>query len=216
MLLLEDDAYGPLEPHAVPIASFIPERTYFAASLSKCIAPGLRVSFLMTPDHASAKLLAATLRASVQMPTSLMVALVTRWLQDGSADAIIRAIRAEAVARQKLAAGVLGQYTYSAHPNGHHIWMPLPGNWTAGDFASRVRRQGLAIITASSFSIDNAPHHSARLSLGAASSRSELVRALEVVATTLKSSVARTSHVYGRVPDNSPSPGVTTPTAMPN
>jgi DNA-binding transcriptional MocR family regulator len=32
-----------LDPKAVPLASLIPERTYFAASLSKCIAPGLRV-----------------------------------------------------------------------------------------------------------------------------------------------------------------------------
>jgi DNA-binding transcriptional MocR family regulator len=46
-LLLEDDAYGMLESKAVPLASLIPERTYLAASLSKCIAPGLRVSFLL-------------------------------------------------------------------------------------------------------------------------------------------------------------------------
>jgi DNA-binding transcriptional MocR family regulator len=92
VLLLEDDAYGALEPNAVPIASLMPERTYFAASLSKCIAPGLRVSFLMTPDRDSAGLLANALRASVQMPAFLMVAVVTRWLQDGSADAMISAI----------------------------------------------------------------------------------------------------------------------------
>jgi DNA-binding transcriptional MocR family regulator len=192
VLLLEDDAYGALEPHAVPLASLIPERTYFAASLSKCVAPGLRVSFLLTPDHASAGLLAAALRASVQMPTSLMVALVTRWLQDGSVDAIIGAIRAEAAARQKLAAGVLAGHVYSAHPSGHHIWIPLPRNWTTAEFASHVQRHGLAIVTAESFSVDEATPHAVRISLGGASSRSELVRALDIVAAALKSSVART------------------------
>src|SRR4029453_11584171 len=105
VLLLEDDAYGMLDPTAVPMASLIPEQTYFAASLSKCIAPGLRVSFLMTPDPDSAGLLAAALRASVQMPAFLMVALVTRWLKAGSRSALIGAIRDEAAARQKLAAG---------------------------------------------------------------------------------------------------------------
>jgi len=192
VLLLEDDAYGALEPTAVPLASLIPERTYFAASLSKCMAPGLRVSFLLTPNHASAALLAAALRASVQMPTSFMVALVTRWLQDGSVDAIIGAIRAEAAARQKLAAGVLAGHAYSAHPSGHHIWMPLPRNWTTAEFASHVQRQGLAIVTAESFSVDEATPHAVRISLGGASSRSELVRALDIVAAALKSSVART------------------------
>ena len=200
VLLLEDDAYGALEPQALPLASLIPERTYFAASLSKCIAPGLRVSFLMTPDHASAERLAAALRASVQMPTSLMVALVTRWLQDGSADAIIGAIRAEAAARQKLAAGVLSRHIYSAHPSGHHIWIPLPGRWSGAEFASHVQRQGLAIVTAEPFSVDRPPPQAVRVSLGAASSRAELVCALDVVAAALKSSAART-HAWIRLAD---------------
>src|SRR6266516_3819965 len=133
----------------------MPERTYFAASLSKCIAPGLRVSFLMTPDRDSAGLLANALRASVQMPAFLMVALVTRWLQDGSADAMIAAIRAEAAARQKLAATVLARHAYASHPNGHHIWVPLPRNWSRTEFASHVQWQGLAVVTAEAFSVED-------------------------------------------------------------
>ena len=192
VLLLEDDAYGALEPNAVPIASLMPERTYFAASLSKCIAPGLRVSFLMTPDRDCAGLLANALRASVQMPAFLMVAVVTRWLQDGSADAMISAIRDEAAARQKLAAEVLARHAFSRHPNGHHIWIPLPRSWSRTEFASHVQRQGLAIVTAETFSVEESQPHAIRVSLGAASSRSELVRALEILATALRSSAART------------------------
>jgi hypothetical protein len=75
VLLFEDDAYGKLEPNAVPLASLVPERTYFAASLSKCTAPGLRVSLLLTPDQASAEVLASALRASVQCPRFLW----SRW-----------------------------------------------------------------------------------------------------------------------------------------
>jgi DNA-binding transcriptional MocR family regulator len=192
VLLLEDDAYGMLEPNAVPLVSLIPERTYYAASLSKCIAPGLRVSFLMAPDRDSAGLLAAALRASVQMPAFLMVALVTRWLQDGSAEAIIGAIRDEAAARQKLAADVLARQAFSRHPNGHHIWLPLPRSWSRTEFASHVQRQGLAIVTSETFSVEDSQPHAIRVSLGAASSRSELVGALEILAAALKSSAART------------------------
>jgi DNA-binding transcriptional MocR family regulator len=192
VLLIEDDAYGMLDPGAVPLASLIPERTYFAASLSKCIAPGLRVSFLMTPDHDSAALLANALRATVQMPAFLMVALVTRWLQDGSAEAMIGAIRDEAAARQKLAAEVLGGQAFSAHPSGHHIWVPLPRSWGRTEFASHVQRQGLAIVTAETFSAQETRPHAIRVSLGAASSRYELMTALKILATALKSSAAAT------------------------
>ena len=185
VLLLEDDAYGALEPEAVPLASLIPERTYFMASLSKCIAPGLRVSFVPTPDHASKELLAAALRASVQMPMPLTVALVTRWLQDGSANAIIDAVRAEAAARQKLAASALARHPYYARPNGHHIWIPLLGDWTSTEFASHVQGQGLAVCTSEPFAVDRVPPHAVRISLGAATSRSDLIRALNLVAAAL-------------------------------
>ena len=187
VLLVEDDAYGPLEPSAVPLASLIPERTYFAASLSKCIAPGLRISFLLTPDNEAAGRLAAALRATVQMPAFLMVAVVARWLGDGSADAIIEAIRSEAAARQKLAAEVLAGQPAFRHPNGHHIWMPLPHGWSRTEFTSHVQRQGLAIVTAESFAVGDTQPHAIRVSLGAASSRSELVQGLQILAAALRS-----------------------------
>jgi DNA-binding transcriptional MocR family regulator len=186
VLLVEDDAYGPLEPSAVPLASLIPERTYFAASLSKCIAPGL-ISFLLTPDNEAAGRLAAALRATVQMPAFLMVAVVARWLGDGSADAIIEAIRSEAAARQKIAAEVLAGQPAFRHPNGHHIWMPLPHGWSRTEFASHVQRQGLAIVTAESFSVGETQPHAIRVALGAASSRSELVQGLQILAAALRS-----------------------------
>jgi DNA-binding transcriptional MocR family regulator len=190
VLLFEDDAYGMLAPSAVPLASLVPERTYFAASLSKCIAPGLRTSFVLTPDHGSAGVFANALRATVQMPTFLTIALATRWLQDGSADAVIGAVRNEAAARQKLAANVLGQHAYSCHPNGHHIWVPLPRSWSRTEFVSHLHRQGLAIVTADAFGIEETQHHAIRVSLGAASSGAELVMALEILATALKLSAA--------------------------
>jgi DNA-binding transcriptional MocR family regulator len=68
----------------------------------------------------------------------------------------------------------------------------LPRNWGKTEFASHVQRQGLAIVTAESFSVEESQPNAIRLSLGAASSRDELVRALEILATALKSSAART------------------------
>ena len=103
-VLIEDDAYGALEPSVSPIANLIPERTYYAASIAKCIAPALRVAYLLAPDLAAEQTMRAGLQATMQMPPSLMVALVTQWLRSGVATEIIRAIRNEAAARQQLAA----------------------------------------------------------------------------------------------------------------
>ena len=187
LVLIEDDAYGNLEPKAQPIATLIPERSYLAMTLSKCIAPGLRVAYVLTPDRAAASVLSNALRTVSQMPVPLIVALVSRWLTDGSADAIISSIANEAAARQKLVAKALSAQSYLAHPKGHHVWLRLPAAWTRAEFAAHVQRQGLAVVTSDSFSVDGEPEHAIRIALGAARNRSELVAALDVLVVALKS-----------------------------
>jgi len=187
LLLFEDDAYGSFDPKLAPVATLVPERSYLAATLSKCIAPGLRVSFVLAPDRTAAATVANALRTVSQMPVPLTVALVMRWLADGSADAIVAAVAAEAAARQKLAAKALSGHTHAAHPRGHHVWLTLPPTWTRAEFAAHVQRQGLAVVTSDSFSVDDNPAHGIRIALGAARSRSDLVAALDVLTVALKS-----------------------------
>lgn len=190
LVLFEDDAYGALAPDCVPLAALIPERTFLAASLSKCIAPGLRISFLLTPSRGAAATAANALRASTQMPVGLTVALVTRWLRDGSADAIVAAIREEATERQKLAARALAGHAYAAHPDGHHVWVELPAAWSRAEFAAHVQRQGLGVVTSEAFAVGDVAPHAIRVALGAARSRAELARALDILGSALKSSPA--------------------------
>jgi DNA-binding transcriptional MocR family regulator len=187
LILIEDDAYGSFEPKAQPIATLIPERSYLAMTLSKCMAPGLRVAYVQAPDRAAASVLANALRTVSQMPVPLMVALVSRWMADGSADAIVSAVAAEAVARQKLAAKALSGQSHVAHPKGLHVWLRLPPSWTRAEFAAHVQRQGLAVVTSDSFSVDGEPEHAIRIALGAARNRSELVAALDVLVVALRS-----------------------------
>jgi DNA-binding transcriptional MocR family regulator len=186
LTLIEDDTYGPLETDAVPFAAVIPELTWCAVSVSKCMAPGLRVSFLLAPNSAGVSTASEALRAMVQMSTPLMVALVARWIRDGSADAIVGAIRAEAEARQKLAASILTDWPYAARPHGHHLWLPLPGRWTPDEFVAHVRLQGLAIVGSDAFDVTGKPPNAVRVALGAAASRHELGAALGVLAAALK------------------------------
>ncbi len=191
-ILIEDDAYGRLDRDSATLASLAPERTYLVASLSKCIAPGLRISFVAAPDRAAADTLADALRATTQMSTPLTSALAIRWLQDGSADAIISAVRAEAAFRQKLAARALSGYAFMAHRHGHHVWLSLPPNWNRAEFAAHVQRRGLTVVTSDAFNTGPTAPHAIRISLGAVPSRAELVRGLNMLSASLNSaSVAR-------------------------
>ena len=187
-ILIEDDAYGLLEPAASPIANLIPERTYLAAGLSKCIAPALRVSYLLAPDAPAEQRMRSNLQATTQMPPPLMVALVTHWLRSGVADKIIAAIRNEAMGRQQLARKLLKGFAYAAKPAAHHLWLPLPRQWNRAEFLSHALRHGLAVVSDDAFAVGNDSSPAVRVSLGAARNRAELAQALQFLAVALKSS----------------------------
>src|SRR5262249_17602782 len=67
VMLIEDDAYGALDPSQQLLAALIPEQTFLAVGLSKCLAPALRVSFVIAPDAAATAALRASLQATSQM-----------------------------------------------------------------------------------------------------------------------------------------------------
>ena len=190
-ILIEDDAYGSLDPSVSPIANLIPERTYLAVSLSKCIAPALRLSFLLAPDVAAEQILRNNLQATTQMAPPLMVALVMHWLRSGVVDQIVTAIRNEAIGRQQLAAKLLKGQSFAACPKGHHVWLSLPRHWNRGDFVAHVLREGLAVVASEAFAVDQAAApHAVRVSLGAARNRTELSTALQLLSAALRTSIA--------------------------
>jgi len=184
--LIEDDAYGLLDRSASPIANLIPERTYLATTLSKCIAPALRVAYLVTPDGNAQQEMRTYLQSAVQMPAPLMVALVTHWLETGVADRIITAIRNEAVGRQQLAQRALKGFQFLAKPAAHHLWLRLPDGRSRPDVTAHLLRNGLAVIASDAFAVGGTAPHAARLSLGAARNRAELTQALQILVGALQ------------------------------
>lgn len=195
VVLIEDDAYGALDPSASPIANLIPERTYLAVSLSKCMAPALRVSFMLTPDVAAEQMLRNSLQATAQMASPFMVALVMNWLDSGVADQIVAAIRNEAIGRQQLAAKILKGHSFAASARGHHLWLSLPRHWDRADYIAHVLRDGLAVVGSEAFAVDRAGPHAVRVSLGAARNRAELGTALHLLVGALKTSNSATQIV---------------------
>ena len=185
VMLLEDDAYGLLDPAQQLLADLIPEQTYLTVSLSKALAPALRVSFLVTPDEASALALRRSLQATSQMAPPLMTALTLEWLRSGEADRIVAAIRDEAAGRQQLAARMLKGFSFAAHPKGHHLWLTLPSAWNRTTFVADLFQQGIAVVGSEAFAVDRDPPPAVRLCLGAARNRADLASALHVLIRTL-------------------------------
>jgi DNA-binding transcriptional MocR family regulator len=183
--ILEDDAYGALPRQTpTPIAALAPEITWHIATLSKCATPALRTAYVATPGFADTLRLAAEISAMALMVPPLMAVLASRWILDGTLDAITAAVREESAARQAIARRALQGLEFQAHPEGHHLWLTLPERWRRADLNLHARQSGLALVPSGAFAVGPAPD-AIRVSLGAAQNRAVLERGLGLLATVL-------------------------------
>jgi len=188
--ILEDDIYGLLpKARPRPLARYAPDHTVYVTSLSKILAPGLRIGFLAAPRRFIDRMIPA-LAATTWMASPLMAELAARLIEDGTADALVERKRKEAAARQALAAKILGPPPGAlAHPNSYHLWLPLPEPWRGEDFASRARQRGVAVNPGEVFAAGGVKAPSAvRVCLGAARSRAQLEKGLLILRDTLEGS----------------------------
>lgn len=184
--IIEDDAYAMLPREVpLPLAQLAPELTYYLSGFSKCLGAGLRSAYVRAPNERLAQRLAGALRATTVMASPITNALATRWVRDGSAQAMLEAIRAECEARQVLAARHLAGHAVWAQPEGFHLWLPLASSWSVVEFASYLRTQGVAVVASAAFATDADPPDAVRICLGGPLSRADCEHALRLIADTL-------------------------------
>ncbi|KQP61793.1 GntR family transcriptional regulator [Methylobacterium sp. Leaf108] len=192
--IVEDDAYG-FVPEAPPPSFYAlaPEITYHVAGLSKCLGAGLRLAYVLAPSARAALPLTAALRAATVMASPITAALATRWIEDGTAAAVLAFVRAESRARQAIAAAILPGEGVTADPEGFHLWLSLPEGWTRSAFASQARSAGLGTVTSDAFTALGPPPEAVRICLGGIAGRDEIAQSLEVIAHALGRSPALAS-----------------------
>jgi DNA-binding transcriptional MocR family regulator len=186
MYAIEDSIHGFLRPDLPPLAMLEPEHVVVVDSLSKRIAPGLTLGFLVPPRPVVTEV-AAALRAGTWMATRFALDVATCWMNDGTAAAICEAKRHDAAARQRIAADRLGGFDLRADPHAYHCWWELPEPWRADTFVAAAARQGIAVTPAGSFTVA-AGHvpNAVRLAL-ASPPRDVLATALDTLAHLARS-----------------------------
>ncbi|WP_213302065.1 PLP-dependent aminotransferase family protein [Paraburkholderia sacchari] len=188
--IVEDDPYWRFAPEAPPpLARLAPGQVCYLSTLSKTLSPGLRTAFLALPDAASHARVLAALRTFSLMAAPLTNALALQWIEDGTAAHIFEGVRAEAQARQRMAAQMLGP---AAGENaGIHLWYALPSYWQARELAAAASTEGLAVAPSTAFEqgTGTARHaaNAIRVSLGATAERTRLQAALRRLSALLAS-----------------------------
>ncbi|NDL58272.1 PLP-dependent aminotransferase family protein [Phytoactinopolyspora mesophila] len=180
--VIEDSIYGFLREDLPPLAGLAPERVVVVDSLSKRLAPGLTVGFVVTESAELRERIAAALRSGGWMAQRFALAAATRWVDDGTAATVQELKRRDAAARQQSAAQRLDGFDIAADPHAYHCWWKLPGQWRAETFVAAAARRGIAITPAAAFTV-GAGHAPNAVRLALASPPPEaLSHALDVLA----------------------------------
>jgi DNA-binding transcriptional MocR family regulator len=188
VLILEDDVYAPLlEARAPAFATLEPELTVHIAGLSKCVAPGLRIGFALTPRALAADVVAA-IRVDCWNICPLSALTATMLLEAGAVEIIIEAQKQEMLERQSMTSAMLAGYDLRSHPASPHAWLTLPDSWRDRDFAQACLGRGVMVMRADPFAIgrDESPN-AVRINIAAARTRDELRSALGVMLELLGS-----------------------------
>ncbi len=156
LIVIEDDLYPRPSAASLPaIAEICPEQTVYISSLSKTVAPGLRVGSISAPARLLPDLLAVT-QATSWMAPPLMAELACRWIEDGTAEGLER--QRETATRQlhQVAEAALAGLAYHHEPHNAHLWLPLEAPWRGAEFAAKAADHRIIVSPAEHFAIEPA------------------------------------------------------------
>lgn len=192
-VIVDDDVYGFLgsDPDIRPLWTFAPERSVYLNSLSKSIMPALRIGYLYSPPKMLSRL-SSMVRSSVWMPSPLMAQLASNVIGEGLDTKLIDIQRTEAASRQALAAEIFRGFQISTQPHSYHMWLTLPEPWTADQFTTLARANGVQVMSGAQFQAERVGEtRCVRLVLMSPTSRYELSFALTKLASLLSTSEPR-------------------------
>jgi len=165
-LLIEDASYAYLaEDPPPPLAATAPDITVHVTGLSKNIATGLRVGFVVAPAHRVPSLERA-IRATIWNTPALTTAIACGWLDDGTVDHLEARKRDDAKARQVIARQELAGLPLVGHPSSYFVWLPLPDDARADRLTATLARRHISVSTAEPFTTTTHTPQALRLALG--------------------------------------------------
>ncbi len=180
LIIIEDDIFRLLDPRLQPPTLFTlaPERSYHITSVSKTLAPGLRVGFVVAPPG-KAEALIRHQTITNGRSVGLAAEVARHWIESETADRILSAIIAENAARAGMAREIFSGREFLCGPGAPFMWLKLPDQWQPGDFTRAALDHGVKISSGTAFAIDRrADDRAVRICFGGNVTREGLRQAL--------------------------------------
>lgn len=172
VLVVEDDVYIDLRYRGEPLPtlwSFAPDRTVYITSLSKTLAPALRIGIAVLPDDLLEPVLA--LKQGIDMQTSAFnQAIAAEFLGTPVGSAHLSLLVETYAAKLNTVIAALDQYfpagfTWTEPDGGMFVWVEGPTDFDADALVVPALHRGVAFLPGSAFfAATDAPRNAIRLS----------------------------------------------------
>jgi GntR family transcriptional regulator/MocR family aminotransferase len=158
LVLIEDD-YEPESSHDGPPTPALKSldvsgRVVYVGSLSKTLAPGIRLGYVVADQRLIAELRALR-RLMLRHPTTFNQRALALFLADGHYDTLSRrtqvAFKARARALTEALARLLPDWRPIPATGGSAVWVTLPPSLHADEVAERLRRHGVLVESGTVF-----------------------------------------------------------------
>src|ERR1700716_1339254 len=149
LVVIEDMVYGFLDDEP-PLAALAPDRCIVLDSLSKKVAPGLSLGFVVPPLRLRENVM-ASVRSGGWTASGFAFAATQRLMEDGTAAELARLKRVDAQQRQKIAVACLAGFEIQTNPKSYHLWLTLPPHWRSQTFVAAAARRDIALTPSTTF-----------------------------------------------------------------
>jgi DNA-binding transcriptional MocR family regulator len=149
LTVIEDTVYGFLDDEP-PLAALAPDRCIVLDSLSKKVAPGLALGFIVAPSRLRESII-ASVRSGGWTAAGYAFAAGQRLMGDGTAGELSRLKRIDAARRQQMAAKYLSDFEIQTNSKSYHLWLTLPPHWRSQTFVAAAARREIALTPSTTF-----------------------------------------------------------------
>ncbi|HWP95577.1 MAG TPA: PLP-dependent aminotransferase family protein [Syntrophomonadaceae bacterium] len=187
LIVIEDAALSLMaENIPAPIAAYAPKNTLYVSSLSKVIAPGIRLAYVATPTIYTKKLSEALYNINISV-SPMMAELATRLIISGTADKIVERHRVYTKTQNQIVNSYISGYPVLGEPECMFRWLILPERFTGESFEAEAFRAGVRVYAAERFTVGKAkPIRAVRLAVTASGSSTKLEEALNIIRNILE------------------------------
>ncbi|MHC1723143.1 MAG: PLP-dependent aminotransferase family protein [Aminipila sp.] len=187
IVVIEDGTYHLMSRSKVAIAALAPENTVYIASLSKAIAPGLRLAYVAAPEQYKTQISNALYNMNITV-SPLMAGLAARLIISGQVDKILEIHRKKNIMRNEKVNKYLYEYDCRGETTGIFRWLLLPKQISGADFEALAFKHGVQVYAAERFAVGNTvPERAVRVAVCGTASIEELEQGLRIIKKLLDS-----------------------------